>query len=317
MTDVKAPRRGRASLRLSHRRAAVGYDAYVTSVAPTVMERARLVLAHAAVQRVADLNGVDLLHVKGYATDPAIRWEGRISTDVDVLARPAHIPRLIAALTALGWNHYHGFETGSPFGHAHTLLHEIWGYVDIHRHFPGIMVDRSEAFERLWADRGTVDMGGITCAVPSLPAQRLILVLHAARLTDRARGHRDVEAAWDAASEEEQRELRQLVEGFRAEVAFAAAVGGLDAYRDRPEYLLWRIQSQGGTRMEEWRARIRVAPTARAKIRLVLRAPLVNVEHLAVVLGHQPTRAEVVREFFARPARGVREEWRRRRGVPT
>ena len=273
------------------------------------MERARLVLAHAAVQRVADLNRVDLLHVKGYALDPSLRYEGRVGTDVDVLVRPAHVQRLVTALADNGWKHYHGFESGSPFEHAHTLLHETWGYVDVHRHFPGIMAHRSDAFERLWADRGVIAMGGLTCAVPALPAQRLILLLHAAR--DRGRGPRDVAVAWEAATCEEQAEVRRLVAELGAEVAFAAAVGGLEDYRDRPEYLLWKVQVEGGTRIEEWRARIRVAPTYRSKARLVLRAPLVNVEHLAVVLGHQPTCSEVVREFFARPSRGVREEWRR------
>lgn len=289
----------------------IGYDSVVTSVPTHLMDRARLILAHAAIQRVADSVGAEILHVKGYATDPSLSWVGRVSTDVDVLVHPDHVERVIDALVHAGWQRYHGFETGSPFEHAYTAVHEIWGYLDVHRHFPGLTVDRKLAFERLWADHFEVGFGGVACAVPSADAQRLIVVLHAARLMDRERAGLDVAAAWTAASAERQAMVRGLVDELGAEVAFAAAVGGFDAYRDRPDYLLWRVQSRGGTRVEEWWGRIRVAPRLRDKARLVFRALLVNVEHLSVVLGHQPTRREVVREFVERPLRGIQEELRR------
>lgn len=284
----------------------------VSSPVPVfVSERARLVLAHAAIQSVADRCGADVLHIKGYALAPTLQYEGRVSTDVDVLVRPQQAQQLITALGAAGWRRYHGFETGSPFEHAYTLVHETWGFVDVHRHFPGVTVNRSDAFARLWDGRVVQDFAGVAAAVPSLTAQRLIMVLHAARLTDRARAARDVAAAWTGASDDEQSASRRLVAELGAEVAFAAAVGGLEAYRDRPEYLLWKVQSRGGTRMEEWWARVRASETFGEKVRLVVRALLVNVEHLAVVLGHRPSAWEIAREFFARPARGAREEWRR------
>ena len=78
----------------------------------------RVRLAHALAQRVADEHGVDLLHVKGPAVDPALRDPGRSGTDVDVLVRPAHLDTFVAALADLGWERYSEFETGSPFEHA-------------------------------------------------------------------------------------------------------------------------------------------------------------------------------------------------------
>ena len=102
--------------------------------------------------------------------------------------------------------------------------------------------------------------------------------------------------------------MTALVASLRAEVAFSAGLGELERYRGRREYLLWKVTSQGGTRLEEWVARVWAAPTPRAALQLALRAPRVNTEHLAIRIGHQPTRVEVLREFVARPVRGVTQE---------
>jgi hypothetical protein len=97
-------------------------------------------------------------------------------------------------------------------------------------------------------------------------------------------------------------------------VGFAAGVGGLDVYGDRRDHDLWQVVSSGGTRVEEWRARIKAARSRRAALTLALRAPLVNTEHLAMVFGRPPSSREVAVEFFARPVRGVREQLSNRRG---
>ncbi len=270
----------------------------------------RVMLGHAAVQRVADLHAVDILHLKGFALDDTVSWEGRVGSDVDVLVRPDQVGRLLGALSASGWNWSIGFEAGSPFGHAATLLHEVWGYVDVHRHYPGITLSPAAAFDELWRERGESQIAGARCPVPSLAGQAVILVLHAARSEDKSRGQRDVDSAWGRATPQQRQDVTELVARLGAEVALAAAIGNLDAYQDRSDHDLWKVVSRGGTRIEEWWARIKAAPTMGAAIRLVLRAPLVNVEHLTIVMGRTPTRREVVKEFFARPVRGLREEWR-------
>ncbi|MGW9629717.1 nucleotidyltransferase family protein [Agromyces sp. NPDC055520] len=265
----------------------------------------RLRFGHAAVQDVADDLGVDLLHIKGVAADPSLRPGGYTGSDVDVLVRPTHIAALDRALRRHGWRLYSTYEYGSPFGHAQTYLHDAWGYVDIHRSFPGIRIRPESAFARFWADRQKVEIAGIRCAVPSLPAQAVLLVLNAARSTMRTKP--DVQVVWRDATDERRDQMRALVADLDAPVAFAAATGELDQFRGERDYHLWKIASEGGTRSAEWWARVRAAPSLGAAMRVIARAPFVNVDHLAHRLGRPPTRGEVVGEFFRRPARALRE----------
>ena len=268
----------------------------------------RLRFGHAAVQHLADEIGVDLLHIKGMAVDPELRPMAHRGSDVDVLVRPEHVARLDRELREHGWRLYSTFEFGSPFGHAQTYLHDAWGYLDIHRFFPGIRLDPSRAFDRLWADRVITSIAGVGCPVPSVVAQALLLVLNAGR--SRGPDRQDVAVAWRDASEERRGQIESLVADLDAPVAFAAAVGGLERYRGQRDYRLWKVVSEGGSRSEEWWARVRAAPSLAAAVRVVALAPLVNVDHLAHRLGRQPTTFEIVTEFFARPARAASEAGR-------
>lgn len=267
----------------------------------------RLRFGHAAVQYLATEVGVDLLHIKGAAVDPSLR-PSQSGSDIDVMVRPNQVDRFDRALSEHGWTLYSTFAYGSPFGHAQTYLHDAWGYLDIHRFFPGIRVSPPRAFERLWTDRRTSDIAGVGCPVPSVPAQALLLILNVAR--SGTSDHPDVVTGWRDASEERRIEIGALVAELDAPVAFAAAVGGLDRYRGERDYRLWKVISQGGSRSEEWWARVRAAPTTREAVGVIARAPLVNVDHLAYRLGRRPTAAEVVGEFFRRAGRGVAEVWR-------
>jgi hypothetical protein len=270
--------------------------------------RARLAFAHAALQVLATDGRIDLLHIKGVAVDPSIGRAIGSGSDADVLVRPSHVPLLLKQLERHGWRHYSDFESGSPFGHAATFFHDSWGFSDIHRHFPGIGLAADEAFERLWSGRTTRPLAGIACDVPSLAAQVLIMVLNAARSGGSSQRMALVRTAWGQTAPVLSEQVTALVTSLRAEVAFSAGLGELERYRGRREYLLWKVASQGGTRLEEWIARIWAAPTPRAALRLALRAPMVNREHLAIRIGHRPTRLDVLREFLARPYRGVTQE---------
>lgn len=268
----------------------------------------RLLLGRAAVQTVADRVGVDLLHIKGDAVDPSLRdplTPGSSGTDVDAMVRPEHAARFHRELRARGWSVYSTYLNGSPFGHAQTYLHEAWGYLDLHRSFPGIEIDASDAFEILWASRSTASIAGVACPVPSVPAQSLILVLNAARAP--LTGAQDVVKAWDEADPGRRGEVEKLAGALHARVAMGAATGRIEDFRAYPSYRLWRAVSQGGTRSEEWWGRLRAARTWRERIRLATRLPLVNTEHLAIRLGHTPTARQVAVEFFARPSRALRE----------
>ena len=98
----------------------------------------RLLLGRAAVQVIASDAGADLLHIKGNAVDTSLRAREAPGTDIDVMARPTHVPRLHDELLRHGWVVYSSFRYGSPFGHAQTYRHPDWGYLDLHRMFPGI-----------------------------------------------------------------------------------------------------------------------------------------------------------------------------------
>lgn len=264
----------------------------------------RLLFGRAAMQVVADEAGVDVLHIKGDAVDSSLRPGETSGSDVDVLVHPERIETLDHALRAHGWRLYSTFVNGSPFGHAQTYIHDDWGYLDVHRWFPGIRTSPVIAFERMWRDSRVIDIVGVGCRVPSLAAQAVLLVLNAARSSgDRA----DVALSWTDASDDLRAEVERLTAELDARVAFAAATGDLALFRGAPDYRLWKVVSEGGSRAEEWWARVRSAPSLRDALRIAARAPLVNVEHLSIELGRAPSRREIVSEFFARPARAVGE----------
>lgn len=250
---------------------------------------ARVHLAHAIVQKLADDNGIDLLHLKGPAVLPGLRAEGRHSSDVDVLVRPSHLARLATALESVGWEKRTDFATGSVFAHAANWWHDDWGWVDVHVHWPGVMVDAEQAFDVLSRTRQPLQIAHRDCQVPDRTAQRLILVLHSAR----SGGTSDVDHAWVAADPDEQDEVRTLAAELDAEVALAAGIGELELHRGAPTYLLWRFFAQGGSRFDEWRARLAAAPTARAKAALLNAAMRVNTDHLRMELGRPPTRTDI------------------------
>jgi hypothetical protein len=271
----------------------------------------RLRFGRAAVQVVADRIGADVLHIKGDAVDPSLR-PLNAGTDVDILVRPEDVARLDRAIRGAGWRLYSTFAYGSPFGHAQTYLHDMWGYLDLHRSFPGIGLDKASAFDVLDRDGSLIDEAGIDCRVPSVEAQAILLLLNAARAG--GRDNPDVARIWGRASPEERQRLLRLADELRARVALAAATGDLEQYRGAREYALWKSISGGGSRSAEWWGRVRAASSMRDALAVVAQAPRVNIERLTHDLGRAPTRGEVFREFFHRQRRAMAEvrAWARR-----
>ena len=250
---------------------------------------ARVHLAHAVVQKLADDRGIDLLHLKGPAVLPGLRAEGRHSSDVDVLVRPSHLPHLVEAVESVGFEQRTGFATGSVFAHAANWWHDDWGWVDVHVSWPGVTIDSELAFDVLARDSIVREIAHRPCRVPDRTAQRLILVLHSAR----SGGTTDLDHAWTAADPHEQDAVRALAAELRAEVALAAGIGELELHRGDPTYLLWRHVTRGGSRFDEWRARLAAATTLQAKAELLTAAMRVNRDHLRMELGRAPTRSDI------------------------
>ena len=159
-------------------------------------------------------------------------WPGRGSTDADVLVPFAEAKSSLSVLVRHGWTVEARFANSSAFEHSANLHHETWGYVDLHRTIPGFRLDPDEAFDVLWSQRYTAAIAGIPCEVPSVPAQILILLLHAGRSPSGGRGARDVEHVWSQADAETRAEVSALVVQLRAELGFDAAFGRLDRHRD-------------------------------------------------------------------------------------
>lgn len=253
---------------------------------------ARVHLAHAVVQHLAESAGADVLHLKGPAVFPGLRDPGRTSSDVDVLVRPSHLSRLIAELESHGWDRRTDFETGSPFAHAANWWHDDWGWVDVHVSWPGARIPAEDVFDVLAAPGATHPIAHVDCPVPDRIGQRLLLLLHAARTP----GSSDKDWAWDRAPESDQHEVRALAAELDAEVALAAALGELDLHRDDPDHALWLHFSEGGDRFSEWRARLMSARGTRARVRLVVGVARVSRDHLRLELGREPTRQDVRRK---------------------
>lgn len=268
----------------------------------------RIEFAHAALQHLADREGVDLLHIKGIAFEP--RWRSRVGggSDADVIVRPSHCSRFVAAVESAGWRRRSRFRTGSPFGHAQTYWHDQLGYADVHRFFPGLRSDET-TFDVLWRRRVERPLATAPCAVPDEMTQALVFALNEARNGATTRTHPRLA---DLVASDLGREVADLVPAVGAEVGWAAALGELHRVRGHREHDLWHAVTRKSGRVAEWRARVRAERSLRAKAGLLLRVALVNTDHLANVRGREPTILEVVVEFGDRGRRAVLEVWRAR-----
>ena len=282
---------------------------------------ARTQLAHAAVQTIADAHGIDLLHIKGAAVDPSLLAAAtvtdpatgetttvprrRASVDADVLVRPSQVPRFIEALGRHGWRSLIRFEDGSAFEHASTWGHDFLAPLDIHRSFPGIRRDAEEAFDVLWADRQTKEIAGRPCPVPTVTAQRLVLLLHVARGLLSERG--DLDRCWTAATTEQRQAVDALARTLNAEVALAAATGRLEENRDAPDYELWKVLTgRDHDLVALLAARVRAARTPWAKARVLVRSVVPNPHRMEHWLGRPPTTRELAEAYLERARLGVR-----------
>ena len=274
--------------------------------------------AHAVGQALANKAGVDVLHIKGAAVDDLLladasgrepgaphdeaRRVARPSTDADLLVRPAHIERFVRVLTDHGWSVAFSFNQGSPFRHAMTLRHDVLSPLDLHRWFPGIRERDESAFDLLWAQRSTALIAGCECVVPSVTAQRLILILHAVR----SRSSRDIELAWYSASDAERQEVRRLARHLQCDVPLAAALDELESYRGRPDYALWRALRDGERSMARlWLARVRAEPTLPRRVATATLLIAPKPARLQKALGRPPTMMETTRELLRTVRRAV------------
>lgn len=264
-------------------------------------------LTHAEIQVIAAAGALDVLHIKGPALDPQLRSDRATSMDVDILIRPRHLPALQALLRDHGWHCLFDFRDGSTFEHAATWARADMSQVDVHRYFPGFEADAEVAFERLWRDRREHRLAGIGCQVPSLDAQRLILLLHAARghderaLADRDRAWVDLEAA-------DRERVDRLAVQVGASVALGAVTGRRELLHGARTADLWTLLTSTGTTdapLRVWWTWVRAEPTFAAAVRRGIHLLRPNRRRLATWLEHEPTRADMLRAYLSQGRRAA------------
>ncbi len=260
---------------------------------------ARVRLAHGVVQVIADSVGADLLHLKGPAFEPRFR-SGSVSVDADVLVRPSHLERLVAAMRDHSCEQLTTFETGSAFEHAENWHHPGVGSIDLHRKWPGATVDPELAFDILWEHRRATWLAHRRCASLDESGQLAVVVLHAARSNVGGRGIGL--PPWEGADEELRCRTRALVARLGAQLAFSVGIGELDAVRDDPGFELWAsfYDENQWDKLSEWHGRLRSASGARAKARVTAKLVTVNRLHLRMSLGREPTARDIASAWLRR-----------------
>lgn len=269
-----------------------------SSTEPCVPLDARLRLGHAVLQAIADDNGIDLLHIKGYSVDEGLYFSGRASSDVDVLVRPEQAARFVDLIAGHEWRHVTSFRTGSVFEHAAVSRHDTWGYVDVHRVIPGVGLAAGAAFDRLWATSRITAIAERECRVPSRIHQALVIALHEAR-AHRNMTH-DTDHLRSALGTAEWTTVANEALAFDAEIAWAAATGDLDRFTWHREHALWTAVRGRAGRFELLRARARAARSLRQKVGIFAAAALPNRDHLRMSLGREPRARDLVGDVVTR-----------------
>ncbi|SMO44890.1 nucleotidyltransferase family protein [Propioniciclava tarda] len=228
----------------------------------------------------------------------------RLSADADILVRPEHLKRFQAALRRHGWQRKTRLYSGGAVEHSEDWSHPELGGADVHIRFPGIRVTPERAFAALWSERQSRDIAGRPCPAPSVDAQRLLLLLHAARNGGPASA--DVGPPWTNATTAIQGRVRMLAVAFGADVALAGATGRLDEFAHRPEYDLWRLLGQPDADVFDlWVAFVKAAPTALDRVRAILYSIHPKSDRVDHQVGHPANAAEVLRAQASRLGRGA------------
>ena len=134
--------------------------------------------------------------------------------------------------------------------------------------------------------------------MPSLAAQRLILLLNSARGATR---HSDVVTTWELGSRAERQQVRDLAAHLDAEVALAAALGELDGYAGRREHDLWQVLSAGtGTPLRLWWAHVKAEDNVWAAIRRGVVLAFPKPDRMSRAAGHELRGGELIWAYWSR-----------------
>ncbi|MBO1740122.1 nucleotidyltransferase family protein [Leifsonia sp. TF02-11] len=141
------------------------------------------VLLAAAVALVARRSGTRMLAFKGLAAVEYGLRDPRPSADVDVFVEPERLHPFIDSLAERGWLQRTSDPDVATFPrHSISLFHPEWSLdIDVHFRYPGIELEPTESFEKLWMQRTTLWCGSQPVQIPGLADSILIAALHSLR----------------------------------------------------------------------------------------------------------------------------------------
>lgn len=281
-------------------------------------------LAHALVARLAELEHVRILFVKGPTAVALGARPPRPSTDVDVLCEPAGMERLEAALERCGWRRRAPKSSIQSLKHAamylfdHSVhyIHDGWPCdLDVHFNFPGFLAPDDVVFEELWLRRATVEVANWPVPCADVLGQAAIVALHCLRdpqfvltasdlgFAARSLGRLGPRAAADfatlAAATGSAETLRPLLESL-------SSPARVSPWSD-PELLRrWQVRTlNAGAYTTSWLIELRHRPW-REKPALIRRALFLPADELfSDHVGMARTRRNTAHLHFQRWARAV------------
>jgi hypothetical protein len=297
---------------------AASHPAQVTDLRPPTLSSPLHELVYALVARVAAHRGIACVFTKG----PALRLQGlrerEHSGDVDLWCDPARVDELADALVPWGWDPAPNPWRGTSIHHTATLTPRRWGCeIDVHRRFPGLVLDDERAFALVLRDAVSVRFAAVDVLVPAPATHAVLAALHAVRPVIGA-GPRTPGASASA---------RGFLSRADGSVARARELGAVPVLREELEPLAepgsLDADAAGTPRDWEWRQQpdhVRAywmamrAVSWPVRVRLVLRfvwppddVALASARHA----GHAATTPRRAR--WIRLRRGIRDWVRRRR----
>lgn len=216
-------------------------------------------LGHAWCQQLARRNRIRALLIKGPTLERYGLRTPRVSGDIDVLIEPDRFDEAVAAVRAAGWGERPAsYLIRRTTLHSRTFTHHDWPCdLDLHRSFPGFLVDAATLFEALWTRRNQMTFAHHECAVPDRLSSVLILALHSERGTsEQPRHQQELKELLSLAqlSDDERCELAMLAQATGSAATLHHVLSRLgvdtavtDAELRSPDVARWRTRVESGS----------------------------------------------------------------------